>query len=219
MRILLVEDDSMIGKAVQQGLKAAGFSVDWTRSGQTVLASLSESAYNLVLLDLGLPAVNGLDLLKNMRSSGNHVPVLIITARDAIPDRIAGLDAGADDYVVKPFDLDEVIARIRSLLRRNAGSGVPILECGPLTLDPAGRIVRLRGEAIDLSAREFTILEALMRKPGAILSRMELEAAVYSGGDKIDSNVIEVHLHNLRRKIGAELIRNIRGVGYRIAEG
>ncbi len=219
MRILLVEDDSMIGKAVQQGLKAAGFTVDWTRSGQTVLASLAETSYNLVLLDLGLPAVNGLDLLKNLRASGNHIPVMIVTARDAVPDRIAGLDAGADDYVLKPFDLDELIARIRSLLRRHAGSGAPILECGALTLDPAGHIVKLRGEPVDLSAREFMILEALMRKPGAVLSRMDLEAAVYSGATKIESNVIEVHLHNLRRKIGADLVRNIRGVGYRIAEG
>lgn len=218
MRLLLIEDDVMVGKALQQGLAQAGFSVDWVRDGHQAELSLLTGAYGLAVLDLGLPQLDGMALLKRLRGRGDATPVLIASARDTVRDRIAGLDAGADDYVLKPFDLDELIARVRALLRRHAGSGSPLLRCGALVLDPARRAVALDGRSVELSPREFGVLEALMQRPGTVLSREKLEQAVYGWGEEVASNAIEVHLHHLRRKLGAARIRNVRGVGYRIAE-
>ncbi len=218
MRLLLIEDDVMVGKALQQGLAQAGFSVDWVRDGRQAELSLLTGAYGLAVLDLGLPQLDGMALLKRLRGRGDATPVLIASARDTVRDRIAGLDAGADDYVLKPFDLDELIARVRALLRRHAGSGSPLLRCGALVLDPARRAVALDGRSVELSPREFGVLEALMQRPGMVLSREKLEQAVYGWGEEVASNAIEVHLHHLRRKLGAARIRNVRGVGYRIAE-
>jgi two-component system response regulator QseB len=218
MRILLVEDDPMIGRSVRQGLGEAGFSVDWVQDGRAAELAIANGIYDLVVLDLGLPKKDGLQVLIGARGRHDNVPVLITTARDAVNDRIAGLNAGADDYLIKPFDLDELIARVRALLRRHAGSGDPTLRCGALLLDPRTRAVQLRGQSVELSAREFSLLEALMRKPGAVLSRSALEESVYGWGEEIASNAIEVHLHNLRRKLGQNMIRNVRGVGYKVAE-
>ncbi len=218
MRVLLVEDDPMIGEAMQKGLKQAGFAVDWAQDGIRAEALLAEQVYHVVVLDLGLPGRDGLELLKSLRAAENQVPVIVVTARDGVDDRVGGLNLGADDYVVKPFDLDELIARVRALLRRHAGSGNPIMVCGDLTLDPMRKSVSYRGDAVDLSGKELAILEALMRRPGAVLSRKALEEAIYGSGDEIGSNAVEVHLHHLRKKLGADLIRNIRGVGYWVAE-
>ena len=216
MRLLLVEDDTMIGRAVRQGLGDAGFAVDWVMDGHAASRALANGVYDLAVLDLGLPGQDGMAVLKQLRGGGNAVPVLIATARDAVADRIAGLNAGADDYVLKPFDLDELIARIRALLRRHAGAGSPLLGCGGLALDPLRREVSLNGEAVALSAREFAVLEALLQRPGAVLSREQLEDSVYGWTEEIGSNAIEVHLHHLRRKLGAQTIRNVRGVGYKV---
>lgn len=216
MRLLLIEDDTMIGRAVRQGLSDAGFAVDWVMDGNAANRALANGVYDLALLDLGLPGQDGMTILKRLRSSGEAIPVLIVTARDAVADRIAGLNAGADDYVLKPFDLDELIARVRALLRRHAGGASPLLVCGGLSLDPVRKEVSLSGEAVALSAREFAVLEALLQRPGAVLSREQLEESVYGWTEEIGSNAIEVHLHNLRRKIGADMIRNVRGVGYKV---
>ncbi len=218
MRVLLVEDDPMIGEAMQKGLKQAGFAVDWAQDGLKAEAALGEAVHHVVVLDLGLPGRDGLDLLQTLRAAENQVPVIVVTARDGVDDRVAGLNLGADDYVVKPFDLDELIARVRALLRRHAGSGNPLMVCGELTLDPMRKAVNYRGGAVELSGKELAILEALMRRPGAVLSRKALEEAIYGNGDEIGSNAVEVHLHHLRKKLGADLIRNIRGVGYWVAE-
>lgn len=217
MRVLLVEDDLMIGRAVRQGLGGAGFAVDWVTDGRAAELALANDVYDLALLDLGLPAKNGMVLLKELRARGNAIPVLVVTARDAVPDRIAGLNAGADDYLQKPFDLDELIARVRALLRRRAGNAAPLLACGALTLDPVRREVWLQDAAVNLSAKEFALLEALLQRPGAVLSREQLEDAVYGWRNEVASNAVEVHLHNLRRKLGAGIIRNVRGVGYKVA--
>jgi two-component system response regulator QseB len=219
MRVLLIEDDEMIGQAVQQGLRLAGFAVDRVVDGRTAELSLAHGAYDLAILDLGLPGKDGMALLKALRARGDATPVLIASARDAVSDRIGGLEAGADDYVLKPFDLDELVARVRALLRRHAGSGNPLLASGDLVLDPVRRTVRLAGRGVDLSAREFAVLEALMQRPGAVLSREALEDSVYGWGEEVGSNAIEVHLHHLRRKLGSTRIRNVRGVGYRVTEG
>lgn len=218
MRLLLIEDDEMVGKSLQQGLVHAGFSVDWIRDGRQAELALIHGIHDLAILDLGLPHVDGMTVLRTMRSRGNLMPVIIASARDTVRDKIAGLEAGADDYVLKPFDLDELIARVRALLRRHAGSGLPVLCSGDMTLDPARRVVMVDGERVDLSAREFGVLEALMQRPGTVLSREKLEESLYGWGEEIASNAIEVHVYNLRRKIGTERIRNIRGVGYRIAD-
>lgn len=218
MRLLLVEDDVMVGKSLQRGLIQAGFSVDWVRDGRQAELTLAHGIHDLTILDLGLPQVDGMTLLKALRARGDEMPILIASARDTVRDRIAGLEAGADDYVLKPFDLDELIARVRALLRRHAGSGSPLLRCGALTLDPAKRVVTLDNAEVELSPREFGLLEALMQRPGTVLSREKLEESVYGWGEEVASNAIEVHLHHLRRKLGAKRIRNVRGVGYRIAE-
>ena len=218
MRLLLVEDDAMIGKAVAQGLTRAGFCVDWVADGRAAELSIANAVYQAVILDLGLPCKDGLRVLTDARNKGNPVPVLIATARDAVADRVAGLNAGADDYLIKPYDLEEMIARLRALIRRHAGSASPLLECGDLRVDPVARKVTLDGQPVDVSAREFSVLEALMQKPGAVLSRESLEDAVYGWSSEVGSNAVEVHLHNLRKKLGAERIRNVRGVGYCMAD-
>ena len=218
MRILLIEDDAMIGKAVQLGLGQAGFAVDWVTDGRAAELSLANGVYDLAVLDLGLPKKDGMAILATLRGLGNSIPVLIASARDTVQDRIAGLEAGADDYVLKPFDLDELVARVRALLRRHAGSGSPLLKVGALVLDPARKSCTLSGEPVELSAKEFAVLEALMQRPGAVLSREKLEESVYGWSEEVTSNAIEVHLHHLRKKLGAETIRNVRGVGYRVSE-
>jgi two-component system, OmpR family, response regulator QseB len=219
MRILLIEDDAMIGKAVRRGLVDAGFAVDWVTDGRAAELALDNGVYDLAVLDLGLPKKDGMAILAALRSSGNAMPVLIASARDAVRDRIAGLEAGADDYVLKPFDLDELVARVRALLRRNAGSGSPMLKIGALVLDPLRKLVTHGDATVDLSAKEFAVLEALMQRPGAVLSRAQLEESVYGWGEEVGSNAIEVHLHHLRKKLGAAVIKNVRGVGYRVTEG
>jgi two-component system response regulator QseB len=217
MRALLVEDDAMIGKAVGEGLRGDGYAVDWVKDGVEAETALMHDVYDVALLDLGLPRKDGIEVLKRLRQARNALPVLIITARDEIADRIAGLDAGADDYLVKPFDLDELLARTRAVMRRRDGRGSPLVEYGALTLDPRQRRIFLRGAEVELSAREFAILEALARQPGAVLSRTKLEESVYGWGEEVGSNTIEVHLHHLRRKLDPKLITNVRGVGYRLA--
>jgi two-component system response regulator QseB len=216
MRLLVVEDDPMIGESVQKGLRQDGFAVDWVRDGQAAELALANGVYELVLLDLGLPRKGGLDVLSGLRARGNAVPVLILTARDAVPDRVKGLDRGADDYLVKPFDLDELAARVRALLRRRAGRAEPLITHGNLTLNPATREASLAGKPLALSAREFALLEALLDRPGAILSRAQLEERVYGWGEEVESNTVEVYVHLLRKKLGTRFIRNVRGVGYTI---
>jgi two-component system, OmpR family, response regulator QseB len=214
MRLLLVEDDTMIGESVRLGLRQDGFVVDWVQDGKAAELALSNETYALLLLDLGLPKKGGLAVLKNLRAQRNSIPVLVLTARDAIADRVQGLDAGADDYLVKPFDLDELAARIRALLRRRSGRGETELRCGDLTMNPATHQVFLRAKEIALSAKEFAVLHALIDRPGAVLSRVQLEQHLYGWDEEIESNAVEVHIHNLRKKLGSELIRNVRGVGY-----
>ena len=216
MRLLLVEDDAMIGEAVRAGLRQEGFTVDWVRAAEAGDAALKAEAYALLLLDLGLPRKSGLDWLSELRRRGERMPVLILTARDAVADRVSGLDSGADDYLVKPFDLDELSARVRALLRRQAGRAEPTLRHGDLTLDPATHEATYKGEPIALSAREFALLAALLERPGAILSRAQLEQRLYGWGEEVESNAVEVHIHHLRKKLGASFIRNVRGVGYSV---
>jgi two-component system response regulator QseB len=216
MRILLVEDDVMIGKGICAVLKMAHFTVNWVQDGIEAEHALELENYSLLLLDLGLPRKNGLEILKSLRGRGNTIPVLILTARDAVGERIQGLNSGADDYLVKPFDLDELIARMRALLRRNFGQESNVITYGEITIDTIKHDVRLGGDLINLSAKEFTIFYALMENPGAVLSRDKLEEKLYGWDDEISSNTIQVYIHNLRKKIGGDIIQNVRGVGYRI---
>jgi two-component system response regulator QseB len=216
MRLLLVEDDSMIGEAIRAGLKRDGFAVDWVRDSGAAGQALGTEPFELLLLDLGLPGGDGLTFLKALRARGSGVPVLVITARDAVADRVAGLDAGADDYLVKPFDLDELAARIRALLRRKSGRNQPHLEHLGVVLDPATHRVTQGGADVALSPREFALLELLLDRPGAILSRGQLEERLYGWGEEVESNAVEVHIHGLRRKLGAQFILTVRGVGYRL---
>jgi two-component system response regulator QseB len=218
MRVLIVEDDQMIGRAVLSGLRDSGYATDWVRDGVEAELALSNGTYDAALLDLGLPRREGIDILKSLRRSNKDLPVLIITARDSVSDRIAGLDSGADDYLVKPFSLDELLARVRAVIRRRVGRASPEIRYGALLLDPVRRIVEFRSEPVELSAREFALLEALLQEPGAVVSRQKLEDAVYGWGEEIESNSVEVHLHHLRRKLRPELIRNVRGVGYRVSK-
>ena len=214
MRILLVEDDKLLGDGVQAGLGQSGFGVDWVRDGVAAELSLKAGEYAGVVLDLGLPRLSGLELLARLRRGGNKVPVLILTARDRVEDRIKGLDAGADDYVVKPFDLNELAARLRALLRRASGEAAATLRVGELELDAAARRVSYRGQPVEFSVREFTLLQELMLNAGRVLSREQLAQRLYAWGEEIESNAIEVHVHHLRRKLAPELVRTVRGVGY-----
>ncbi|GAB4179775.1 MAG: two-component system response regulator PrmA [Rhodocyclaceae bacterium] len=214
MRILVVEDDGLLGDGIQAGLRQAGFAADWVRDGLAARAALASERFAAVVLDLGLPRLSGLDLLRGLRAAHDAIPVLILTARDTVAERIAGLDAGADDYVVKPFDLGELSARLRALLRRPAGSGEPVLRVGSVELDPAAHRVLHDGRAVELSAREFALLHELMINAGRVLSRSQLEERLYPWGEEVESNAVEVHVHHLRRKLAPDLIRTVRGVGY-----
>jgi two-component system, OmpR family, response regulator len=216
MRLLLVEDDTMIGEAIRSGLKRDGFTVDWVRDGESAAQVLRAEEFDLLLLDLGLPRKSGLEVLTAVRARGLEIPVLIITARDAVSDRVQGLDAGADDYLVKPFDLDELAARIRALLRRKSGRTAPAVEHLGVILNPATHAVTRAGREIALSPKEFALLQLLMERPGTILSRARLEERLYGWGEEVESNAVEVHIHGLRRKLGADYILNVRGVGYRV---
>lgn len=216
MRLLLVEDDPMIGASVQRGLRQDGHTVDWVRDGAAADLAVAAGVHELILLDLGLPGKSGLEWLAQWRARGVTLPVLILTARDAVADRVRGLDAGADDYLVKPFSLEELAARLRALGRRQGGRAAPRLELGPLSLDPATHEVSKDGQPVELSAREFALLHALMENPGVPLSRAQLEERLYGWGAEVASNAVEVHIHALRRKLGAEWIKNVRGVGYRV---
>ncbi len=214
MRILLAEDDSLLGDGLQAGLRQLGFQVDWVRDGEAAERELRAQPYEAAVLDLGLPRKEGLDVLAAVRRSGIKTPVLVLTARDAVPDRIRGLDAGADDYVVKPVDLHELAARLRALVRRAHGQPQECLSAQDIVLDPAARSVRKAGEAVALSTREFDLLQAFMLGANRVLSREQLEQQLYSWGQEVESNAIEVHIHNLRRKLGPALIHTVRGVGY-----
>jgi two-component system, OmpR family, response regulator len=216
MRLLLVEDDAMIGEALRAGLKRDGFVVDWVHEAAGAQAVLHSEPFELLLLDLGLPGSDGLQLLKALRARGSTLPVLIITARDAVSDRVAGLDAGADDYLTKPFDLDELAARIRALLRRRSGRSAPRIEHRGVVLEPDTRRVTRDGAEVALSPREFALLQLLLERPGIILSRAQIEERLYGWGEEVESNAVEVHIHGLRRKLGAEFILTVRGVGYRV---
>jgi two-component system response regulator QseB len=217
MRVLLVEDDRMIADGVRKALRGDGWAVDWVEDGAAALSAVETQPYDLMLLDLGLPKRDGLDVLRALRTKGRALPVLIVTARDAVSDRVKGLDAGADDYLVKPFDLNELGARMRALLRRQSGRSDSLVRHGALTLDPATHQVTLADAPVALSAREFALLEALLARPGAVLSKAQLEEKIYGWGEEIGSNTVEVYIHALRKKLGAEAIRNVRGLGYMIA--
>ena len=214
MRILLVEDDSLLGDGIVAGLRQRGFAVDWSQDGAAADTALHTEQFAAIVLDLGLPKLTGLEVLRRLRGRGDATPVLILTARDAVEDRVKGLDSGADDYLLKPFDLDELAARLRALLRRAHGTPAPLLALHEVTLDPATREVRYKHQAIDLSAREFDLLHELMAHSGQVLTREKLEEQLYPWGEEIGSNAIEVHIHHLRRKLAPELIRTVRGVGY-----
>ncbi|NEX59542.1 response regulator [Noviherbaspirillum galbum] len=214
MRILLVEDDSMIGEGVRTFLRQEGYVVDWVRNGELADTVLSTEHVDLVLLDLGLPGRDGMDVLRRMRARKDGTPVIVVTARDEVADRIRGLDAGADDYLVKPFDLDELSARARSALRRAAGQADTIIEAHGVRVNLATREVALDGQPVNLSAREYALVEALMLRPGQVLSRAQLEDRLYGWGGEVESNTVEVYVHAVRRKLGSGFIRNVRGVGY-----
>lgn len=214
MRLLLVEDDVMIAQGLQTGLRQGGFAVDLMRDAKSAAAALQTSDFDVVLLDLGLPDRDGIDVLRELRKRGDSTPVIILTARDEIQHRIAGLDAGADDYIVKPFDLDELMARLRSVLRRASGRGDPSIQHGELRLDPVSRTIERNGTPVSLSAHEYAVLEALLQRPGAVLSRSQLEDRLYGWDEQIGSNAVEVYIHGLRRKLGSDAIRTLRGVGY-----
>jgi two-component system OmpR family response regulator/two-component system response regulator QseB len=217
MRILLVEDDALLGDALEAGLKQAGHAVDWVRDGISADTALATEDYAAVVLDLGLPRKDGIDVLRGLRAKKRSLPVLILTARDTVEDRIKGLDAGADDYLVKPFDLGELNARLRALLRRAGGQPAPVLTAAGLSLDPATRSVLAQGREVELSAKEYALLLALMQHPGRALSRAQLEQHLYAWGEEIGSNAVEVYIHHLRRKLGADAIRTLRGIGYVVA--
>lgn len=216
MRLLLVEDDLMIGESVLDLLRAEGYAVDWVKDGEMADTALDSQSYDLVLLDLGLPRRDGLAVLRRLRARKDRTPVLVATARDAIAQRVEGLDMGADDYIVKPYELDELLARIRALIRRAAGRAEPVYEHLGVSIDPVTREVLLDGQAVVLSAREWSILELLLARPGMVLSRRQLEEKLYSWKDDLSSNAVEVYIHGLRKKLGPRIIQNVRGVGYMI---
>lgn len=214
MRVLLVEDDPMIGDSIRMSLMRENYVVDWIRDGRMVESIVSSEHFDLLLLDLGLPGKCGLDVLSSLRARSIRTPVIVVTARDAVDDRIRGLDCGADDYVVKPFDIGELEARIRSALRRSSDRAESDIEIHNVRLCPATKEVSLNGEPVYLSGKEYAIVEALMLRPGRVLSRAQLQERMYGWGDEIESNAIEVHIHAIRRKLGSDLIKNVRGVGY-----
>ncbi|HEY6096063.1 MAG TPA: response regulator [Gallionellaceae bacterium] len=214
MRVLIVEDDPLLGDALQAGLKQAGYAVDWMKDGVTAEQALTTEPYAAVVLDLGLPRLSGLDLLSRLRGRSAPTPVLILTARDTVEDRIKGLDSGADDYLVKPFDMGELAARLRALIRRASGNTEPLLQVGGVQLDPAAHRVHYHNQPIELSSKEFAVLHALMLHAGKVLSRAQLEEQLYAWGSEIESNAVEVHIHHLRRKLFPGVVETIRGVGY-----
>jgi two-component system, OmpR family, response regulator len=216
MRVLLIEDDRMIGAAVEQALRDAAYAVDWVRDGQSAIQAAKSEAYELALLDLGLPMADGRDVLRQLRTLGHKLPVIIVTARDGVDDRIDGLDLGADDYLVKPFEIRELLARMRAVLRREGSGSSALLTNGKLSLDPATREASLNGQTSLLTAREFALLQALLARPGTILSRSDLERQIYGWNEEVESNAIEFLIHTIRRKLGATAIRNVRGVGWMV---
>ena len=217
MRILLVEDDRMIGEAISVALRDAAYAVDWTRDGETALQAIANQEYQAILLDLGLPKLDGCTVLQRVRAMGSDLPIIIISARDALSDRIEGLDLGADDYLVKSFAMDELLARLRAIIRRQGGQGSPVLSSGSLQLDLSTHIAQLGEVSVLLSRREFALLQALLLRPGAILSRAQLEERLYGWGEEIESNSIDFLIHALRKKLGAEVIKNVRGAGWMVS--
>jgi two-component system, OmpR family, response regulator len=216
MRVLLIEDDMMVGMAIELALKDAAYAVDWVTDGETAIHAAENEAYELALLDLGLPKADGREVLQRLRALGRRLPVIIVTARDGVDDRIDGLDLGADDYLVKPFEIRELLARIRAVLRREGSGSPPLLSNGKLSLDPATREASFLGESALLTAREFALLQALLVRPGAVLSRSELERQIYGWNEEVESNAIEYLIHTIRKKLGAAAIRNVRGVGWMV---
>ena len=216
MRVLLAEDDDLLGDGLKTGLKQEGYTVDWVKDGQSAENARLDNEFDLVVLDLGLPKKAGLEVLKQLRNSGKHIPVLILTARDSVQDRVTGLDSGADDYLVKPFDLEELCARLRVLQRRTAGRSAPVIIHGGISLDPAAHKVLLNGDAINLSMREFVLLQHLMENIGRVIPRARLEEKLYGWDAEVESNSLEVFIHHLRKKLGTDFIRTVRGVGYMI---
>ncbi len=216
MRILLVEDDSMIGEAVSVALKDAAHAVDWVKDGETAGSTLAYGEHEVVLLDLGLPKRDGLEVLRRLRQAGDKIPVIVITARDGVKDRIAGLDSGADDYLVKPFDVNELLARLRAVVRRQGGQAAPILTNGQVRLDPANHKAVCGDAEVILSAREFALLHALMLHPGRIFARAELEEHIYGWNEEVESNAVDFLIHAVRKKLGAETIKNVRGAGWMV---
>jgi two-component system response regulator QseB len=214
MRLLLVEDDKLLGEGIYAGLCQEGYAVDWVRDGEAAESACLSEDYDCMVLDIGLPRQSGLDVLDHVRARGNDTPVLMLTARDTITDRINGLDHGADDYMIKPFDLDELHARIRAVMRRGSGRSSPVLISGDIELDPVAHSVKQAGELVELTPKCFSILQTLMENKGRVMSRTRLEESLYSWKDEIESNAVEVHIHHLRKKLGSDLIRTIRGVGY-----
>lgn len=219
MRLLLVEDDLMIGESVLDLLRAEDYAVDWVKDGEMADTALDCQSYDLILLDLGLPKRDGLAVLRRLRARKDRTPVLIATARDALAQRVAGLDMGADDYVVKPYELDELLARIRALIRRSAGRAEPVYEHLGVSIDPVSREVTVNGQPVVLLAREWAVLQLLLARPGMVLSRKQLEEKLYSWKDEVSSNAVEVYIHGLRKKLGTGLIQNVRGVGYMVPRG
>lgn len=218
MRALLVEDDDLLGDGIRACLRMADFAVDWVRDGETARRALHDQAYDVCVLDLGLPGRDGLAVLRELRGRGSHLPVLVLTARDTSEDKVAGLDAGADDYLTKPFDLPELLARLRALLRRAGGVAAPVLSHGDVTLDPASRRVTLRGNPVSLSAREYALLHDFLAHKHHLRTRGQLEQSLYAWGEEIESNTVEVYIHHLRKKLGAGFIRTVRGLGYELAK-
>jgi two-component system response regulator QseB len=214
--LLLVEDDPLLGEGLKMALARDGYTVDWLRNGKQALQALATDEFSVVILDLGLPGLDGIEVLTRTRAKGTTTPVLILTARDAIPDRVTGLDQGADDYLTKPFDIEELSARVRSLIRRSQGRSQPLLIHGDVQIDPAAQTLSKAGQTIDLSQKEFIIIRYLMEHKGRPISRSRLEEQLYGWDKEIESNALEVHIHNLRKKLGSDLIKTVRGVGYRL---
>lgn len=218
MRVLLVEDDELLGDGLKAGLKQAGYTTDWVTDGQSAESALTDNEFDLVVLDINLPKMSGLEVLRNIRKRGQSTPVLLLTARDSIPDRVEGLDSGADDYLVKPVDLDELCARLRVLQRRQVGRSDPIIQHGDITLDPAAHRVTANNEPVNLSMREFVLLQHLLENVGRVIPRARLEQKLYGWEGEVESNSLEVFIHHLRKKLGSGLIRTVRGVGYMIEQ-